>query len=68
MRKCRTGKYCFPSEEAVKDALLGARIKRELFKYQKRKEVNYYDCPLCPWWHLTSQPFDPERSNKQRGT
>lgn len=41
--------------------LLSARIKRSLRENSGRREERAYRCEFCDGWHLTSQPFDPER-------
>lgn len=34
------------------------RLKKN--KYTKRKEIRYYKCELCGYYHLTSQRKDKE--------
>lgn len=61
-RSCsKTLKQRYPTEQMARKVLLNARISRSLHANSSRREERVYQCEFCDGWHLTSQPFDPER-------
>lgn len=58
--KCpATGKVRFHTEHAAQVALVGAIVRRNAGRGQRR-ECRHYQCPVCHGWHLTSKPKRPE--------
>jgi hypothetical protein len=52
----RSGKFNHRSENAARVAL--ARVASSpavLTRRYVKTETDYYKCPHCPYWHLTSQ-------------
>jgi len=47
------GKRVFFTRKEAKQAL--KKCKRNSNKHEARHEQNIYACPLCHFWHLTSQ-------------
>lgn len=50
-------KVRFRTQQDAADALVVAKIARELKHNNKRKECRYYRCPTCAGFHLTSKPL-----------
>jgi hypothetical protein len=44
------------TEKDARQAIVDARIMRELRGSTRRREDRVYLCPECASWHLTSQP------------
>lgn len=56
-------KVRFDDEHAAQVALVGAVIKRNRGKAQRR-ERRHYPCPAGNGWHLTSQAYDPKKGKR----
>jgi hypothetical protein len=62
MDGCPSGKACHRSEQAAREAAIGAGRART----HRRPRV--YLCAICHYWHLTSRPGKPksERPRQRR--
>ena len=59
MARCACGKRIFPTEAAADKAL--SSIWARTWPGGRRLETRYYQC-AHGWWHLTSKPKRPERT------
>jgi hypothetical protein len=60
MDGCPSGKACHRSEQAAREAAIGAGRART----HRRPRV--YLCSLCHYWHLTSRPGRSRLERRQR--
>lgn len=52
----RSGKVNHRSETAALAALARAATSNTAQRRHVKTEIDYYKCPVCPYWHLTSMP------------
>lgn len=50
----RTGKVNYRSEGAARAALARVGSVTSVARRHIKVETDYYKCPSCPYWHLTS--------------
>lgn len=60
MRGCATRKRRFRDRIAAQLALAESKTRRS----SHREETRAYCCERCRGWHLTSQPYEPKRTNR----
>lgn len=68
--KCVCGKIKYWDERRARTALVGAIIHKNLGR-NHRKEQRVYKCPICNYWHLTSETrseYERRRAAEQRQT
>ncbi len=52
----RSGKVNHRSENAARAALAVVANANTVQRRHVKAEIDYYKCPHCPYWHLTSVP------------
>lgn len=63
---CPCGKKCFSAAAAHRALSRAIKVRRAVHSTcakvarmaRRRCERRAYRCPICPWWHLSSQPYD----------
>ena len=60
---CSTGKVEYKTQAEARVVLATFRLSR---RQNIHTEQRSYKCPLCPYWHLTSQK-EKHRTNESRG-
>lgn len=53
---CPSGKQILYTEKEAQTELVGALVRKNRGN-NRRKECRWYQCPLCGFYHLTSQPL-----------
>ncbi len=58
----RSGKVNYRSEKAAVAALARIAENSSMQRRYLKVEIDYYKCPFCPYFHLTSQRKNREAS------